>query len=126
MVGKTAQELYPDDDRIRRVAARALEVAGYTVLLARDGEEGLAVARAAGRPIHLLVTDVVMPHMDGRSLAEALQSQDGKLRVLYTSGYTDDAIVRYGVQRADVAFLRKPYTLEALRTKVREVLDPAD
>lgn len=113
MVGKTAQELCPDDDRIRRVAARALEAAGYTVLL-------------AGRPIHLLVTDVVMPHMDGRSLAEALQSQDGKLRVLYTSGYTDDAIVRYGVQRADVAFLRKPYTLEALRTKVREVLDAAD
>ena len=69
------------------------------------------------------MTDVVMPHMGGRELAESLRAQRAAMRVLYTSGYTDDAVVRYGVQHAEVAFVSKPFDLSTLRRKVREVLD---
>ena len=122
MVGKTAQELYPDDDRIRRVAARALEVAGYTVLLARDGEEGLAVARAAGRPIHLLVTDVVMPDMNGRELWDRLKRLRPDLKVLYMSGYTDDVIADRGALEPGAPLVGKPFTSDVLLRHVRSVL----
>jgi PAS domain S-box-containing protein len=114
--------LVEDEEPIRRIAARALSAAGYTVLQACDGVEGLELAQRHPGPIHALVTDVVMPRMDGRSLAQTLASLHPSIRVLYTSGYTDDAVVRYGVEHAEVSFLPKPYSMSDLRRSVREIL----
>jgi CheY-like chemotaxis protein len=112
-----------DEEALRNVATRALTAAGYTVLAAADGEEALrAVARHAGA-IHLLVSDVIMPGMGGATLAQELTARRPELRVLYMSGYTDDAIVRHGVLEAGTHFLAKPFTAPDLTRKVREVLD---
>lgn len=112
-----------DEDPIRCVVARALRSSGYVVLEARDGPDALRrLAEHDGR-VDLLLTDVVMPHMDGRTLADELSRARPDLRVLFTSGYTDDAILRYGVERARVAFLRKPFDLSTLRKRVRDALD---
>ncbi len=115
--------LVEDDDSLRKIALRTLKRLGYTILQAEHGEEALAIVANHTGPIHLLLTDVVMPRMDGRELAERLAPALPELRVLYTSGYTDDAVVRHGVLQAQVAFIAKPYTPAALRRKVREVLD---
>jgi PAS domain S-box-containing protein len=120
-----------DEEALRNVARRTLETAGYTVLTAADGNEAvLTIAEHAG-DIHLVVTDVVMPRMSGRVLAEELAKTRPTLRVLYMSGYTDDAIVRHGVLDAGTHFLGKPFTAADLARAVREVLDegitrPAD
>ncbi|MFO0616164.1 MAG: PAS domain S-box protein [Polyangiaceae bacterium] len=114
--------LVEDELPIRRIAARALLAAGYTVLQACDGVEGLELARRHQGPIHALVTDVVMPRMDGRSLAQALASTHPHIRVLYTSGYPDDAVVRYGVEHQAVSLLSKPYSMSDLRSAVHELL----
>ncbi len=115
--------LVEDDESLRKIALRTLKRMGYTILQAEHGEEALAVAAKHSGPIHLLLTDVVMPRMDGRELAERLGPAFPELKVLYTSGYTDDAVVRHGVLQAQVSFIAKPYTPAALRRKVREVLD---
>src|SRR5262249_14352970 len=101
---------------------------GYHVLEARHGAEAIEISERHRGPIHLMVTDVVMPQMSGRELAQRLLPVRPDMRVLYMSGYTDDAIVRHGVLGAGMAFLSKPFTPEALAVKVREVLDapPAD
>jgi YesN/AraC family two-component response regulator len=93
------------------------------VLEARDGEEGLRVARQRQGPIHLLVTDVVMPRLGGRQLAERLTRDRPELRVLFVSGYTDEASTRPGAPGAGGAFLQKPFNPVRLAQKVREVLD---
>ncbi|MBN9120071.1 MAG: response regulator [Planctomycetes bacterium] len=116
--------LVEDDERVRRFARIVLESYGYTVLEARHGRDALQAADQ-NPPADLLLTDVVMPEMGGRELAEALRVRSPGLRVLYASGYTDDAAVRHGIVSADDAFLQKPYTPLALARKAREVLDAA-
>jgi DNA-binding response OmpR family regulator len=93
------------------------------VLEAADGDEALAVAARQPGPIHLLVTDVVMPRRSGRELAERLREARPGIKVLYMSGYTDDTVIRHGLEEAEHALLQKPFSGAALATKVREVLD---
>jgi len=114
--------LAEDDARVRDMARAALRSFGYAVLEARDGEEAVRVAAAYPGPIDLLITDVVMPGMGGRQVAEELARRRPGLRVLYVSGYTDDAVIRHGVLHAETAFLQKPFTMAALANKVRRVL----
>jgi PAS domain S-box-containing protein len=115
--------LAEDETGVRSLARRALQRFGYTVLEAGNGEEALRVAREYGDPIDLLLTDVVMPEMGGRELAQILTRERPTTRVLYTSGYPDTAGLQEEVRESVVAYLPKPYTPEELAKKVREVLD---
>jgi CheY-like chemotaxis protein len=115
--------LVEDALRVRAVVREILEMNGYNVLEARHGVEALEISERHRGPIHLMVTDVVMPQMSGRELAQRLQPLRPDMKVLYMSGYTDDAIVRHGVLGAGMAFLSKPFTPDALALKVLEVLD---
>jgi len=115
--------LVEDALRVRAVVREILEMNGYHVLEARHGAEAIEISERHRGPIHLMVTDVVMPQMSGRELAQRLLPVRPDLRVLYMSGYTDDAIVRHGVLGAGMAFLSKPFTPDALAVKVRELLD---
>jgi len=111
-----------DDPGVREVAARALLSAGYRVLTAVSGEQALAMAAAATEPIHLLLTDVVMPGMNGRELAERLLPLHTETRVLYTSGYAEDIIAHHGVLEEGIQFLQKPFTIQSLARKVNDIL----
>lgn len=115
--------LVEDAEPVRASVRRMLERCGYVVLEAESGAAALELARAHGRPIHLLLTDVVLTDMKGTEVAIQLAHVRPELRVLYMSGYTDDAIVRNGVLQAGIAFLQKPFTLSALARKIRSVLD---
>ena len=111
-----------DDDRVRALAVESLNELGYTVVDARDGDEALAILN--GRPdIALLLTDIVMPRMSGRQLADQAQVLQPGLKVLYTTGFTRNAVVHNGVLDAGVMFLPKPFTMGQLAAKVRETLD---
>jgi CheY-like chemotaxis protein len=112
-----------DAEPLLRLAARILQSVGYTVLTASNGGEALLVLERHEGPVQLMLTDVVMPRMSGRDLAERLRSAHPEMKVLYTSGYTDDAIVHHGVLDEGVAFIVKPYTVADLTQKVRAVLD---
>jgi PAS domain S-box-containing protein len=115
--------LVEDDAQLRQLASSVLSHCGYKVLPAAGTEEGLALCRANHRDIHLLVTDVIMPGMNGRQLAEQVKRISPSTKVLYVSGYTSNAIVHYGVLDPGLWFLPKPFSLSALVAKVREVLD---
>ena len=117
--------LAEDDDTVRKFTRLALESQGYVVLDGGSGAEALRTADDHGGPIDLLVTDVVMPVVGGRDLADALRARYPGLKVLYVSGYTDDAVVRHGIVEATDAFLQKPFTPLALARKVRAILDGA-
>jgi CheY-like chemotaxis protein len=112
-----------DEDAVRAFAALALQMQSYTVLQAESGKRALQIIGKQPGHIDLLVTDVVMPGLNGRELAQALGVRYPNLKVLYVSGYTDDAIIRHGILEEEVAFLNKPYTAQSLARKVREVLD---
>jgi CheY-like chemotaxis protein len=113
-----------DEIEVRKLVAEILKGQGYTVIEASNGQEAVKVSREnAGKKIHLLLTDVVMPGMSGRELAVTLGLQHPKMKVLYMSGYTDNAIVHHGVLEEGVNYIQKPFTLDALARKVREVLD---
>jgi CheY-like chemotaxis protein len=116
--------LVEDEETVRKLACTVLQKYGYTVLEAPNGEEALRIVQGQnGNPIHLMVTDVVMPGMSGRQLAERLVSLWPKLKVLYMSGYTDNAIVHHGVLDPGIAYIQKPFAPDALASKVREILD---
>jgi PAS domain S-box-containing protein len=116
--------LVEDEPAVRVVAVQTLQEQGYTVLEAANGDEALRVAQErAEEAIHLLLTDVVMPRMSGKELASQLKTIRPGLKVLFISGYTDNAIIHNGVLEPGIAFLQKPFTPEVLARKVREVLD---
>ncbi|WP_291272647.1 ATP-binding protein [Geothrix sp.] len=114
--------LVEDEDQVRSVTGTILRQAGYTVLEARNGAEAEALCAQCMDEIHLLLTDVIMPGMNGRQVSERVTSAHPNLAVLFMSGYTDDAILRHGVLEANVPFLQKPFTPAKLRMKVREAL----
>ncbi len=115
--------LVEDEEAVRRLALVALERRGYRVLAAGSAAEAMALATGHQGPLHLLLTDVVMPDMGGRQLAEALTARRPGLKVLFMSGYTDDTVLRDGLASADRSFLQKPFSVAALGRRVREVLD---
>jgi hypothetical protein len=115
--------LVDDEDGLRDLAQEILEAHGYRVLVARDGAEALTLAQHHAGPIDLLLTDVVMPKLSGRQVAEQLASGRPAMRVLYMTGYTDDVALRQGLAQATTALLPKPFTPDRLLRRVREVLD---
>jgi CheY-like chemotaxis protein len=114
--------LVEDTTSLREMAREYLESVGYSVLVASSGAKALQHAKDFRGPIHLLLTDIVMPGMNGPDLARQLVSLRPGIKVIFTSGYTDDAIARQGVLDPAVAFIQKPYRPKALARKIREVL----
>lgn len=115
--------LVEDEEMVRDMATEILREGGYFVLEARHGNEAMALSKQYEGQIHLMLSDVVMPQMSGRELAERLTPLRSNMKVLYMSGYTDDAIVHHGVLEEGTAFIGKPFSPDALTRKVREVLD---
>jgi CheY-like chemotaxis protein len=115
--------LVEDEEAVRRLARLVLEKMGYRVLEAASAEEAFSVATGHSGGIDLLLTDSVMPGMSGPDLARSLRPRRPEMRVLFMSGYTDDAIVRHGLLEPTEAFLQKPFTPDVLARKVRDVLD---
>ncbi len=115
--------LVEDDAVVRGPAQRMLEHLGYRVHACASGPEALASAAALGGRLDLLVTDVVIPHMNGRELAERLTAAWPGVRVLFASGYPQNVIAQHGMLERGIEFLPKPYSLESLARRVREVLD---
>ncbi|MDX6694372.1 MAG: hypothetical protein QOF02_1975 [Blastocatellia bacterium] len=115
--------LVEDEEMVREMTREILQESGYRVIEAKHGHEALLVAEQHNGPIHLMLSDVVMPQMSGRELAEQLSPLRREMKVLYMSGYTDDAIVHHGVLDEGMAFIEKPFTPNALTRKLREVLN---
>ena len=111
-----------DEDRVRHMSVDSLRELGYTIVQAADGEQALAMLAIEPR-VDLLFTDIVMPGINGRILADRARADRPELRVLYTTGYTRNAIVHNGMLDPGVAFLAKPFTMDQLAGKVRQVLD---
>jgi CheY-like chemotaxis protein len=114
-----------DEDALREAICNYLRNLGYTVLSANSGQQALSIASQQGH-IDLLITDLVMPKMSGRELSHVLGSLRPDLKTVFMSGYTDDAVLRHGIQEMSAAFLQKPFSLGTLARKVRETLGRAD
>ena len=115
--------LVEDEPIVMNATAEILHEYGYSVLKAFNGVEALRIAQEYDEPIHLLLTDVVMPLMGGRELATRFQEIQPEARVIYTSGYVDDEALRLSVLEEKAEFLQKPFTPQDLTRKVREILD---
>jgi len=122
--GHESLVLVEDEPSLRRLMTRVLEDTGYHVVAFANGAEALEHVTAQDAPVDLLITDVVMPQMDGHELATQLRERERIRAVLYVSGYTSTGIVRHGVLPEDTAFLSKPFTLDQLLRAVREALRP--
>jgi len=123
--GKETILLVEDDVGLRELISTALGKYGFTVLEAAQGDEALLLCEREKSPIHLMLTDVVMPQISGSALADQLKLLHPEMQVLFMSGYTEDAIIHHGVLNSDVNFIPKPFRILALVQKVREVLDAA-
>jgi signal transduction histidine kinase len=121
--GKETILLVEDEEYVRTLTARMLEKQGYNVIQAREGNEALDLSSKYEGTIDMLLTDVVMPHMNGKILAKHLTQIRTDIKVLYLSGYTGSIIVRQGILESNNAFLQKPYTMESLTHKIRNVFD---
>lgn len=115
--------LVEDEEMVRNLTRQILEECGYTIIEARDGLEALKICETEEYKFDLLVTDVIMPQMGGRQLAEIFKSKLPEMRILFTSGYTDDAVVRRGVIETNTNFIQKPYSPIGLANKIREILN---
>ncbi|MCK8601877.1 CHASE domain-containing protein [Desulfoferrobacter suflitae] len=123
MAGTETILLVEDDEEVRRLAGAILERKGYTVLSAENGPAALTVLQSHEGPLHLLLTDVVMPGINGKELYLEVSKQHPSIKVLYMSGYTNNVIAHRGVLESRVPYLQKPFTIQALAAKVREVID---
>ena len=112
-----------DDDMVRALVCVTLEGSGYEVLEAASGEAALRLCEEHAGPVHVLVTDMVMPGMGGRVLADRLQASRPGLRVLYVSGYAESEVIEHGDPAPETAFVQKPFTPEELALQVRALLD---
>ena len=121
--GKETILIVEDVAGLRRLMTRTLQAKGYTVLVADSGDEALSVIEHHPHPIHLMITDVVMPGMSGPKLAERLTTIAPHMKVLYMSGYTDDVVLRHGILDAGMPFINKPFAAEDLATLIRRILD---
>ena len=121
--GKETVLVVEDDRMVRRLAVDILRRQGYRVLEAEAGGEGLLISEQYKEPIHLILTDIVMPHMSGPELIERLRQVRKDFKVLYMTGYTDEAIVNHGILEEGIELIHKPFTIQKLSRKVREVLD---
>jgi len=122
-VGSKTVLLVEDEKSVRALASRILSERGYNILQASDGMEALKIAREHGGNIDLVLTDVVMPGISGKTLVARLELERPGIKSLYISGYTDSAIVDHGILNSNTAFLQKPFTVQSLAQKVREVIN---
>jgi DNA-binding NtrC family response regulator len=121
--GQETVLLVEDEEMVRKLSHEILEMNGYRVFSAANGEEACRMCDVYIGEIHLMITDVVMPQMSGRELAERVVKDRPEMLVLYMSGYTHDAIVRHGVLVDSMTFLQKPFTPDSFARKVRELLE---
>jgi CheY-like chemotaxis protein len=122
VIGSETILLVEDDEMVRNFTVKALKGCGYDVLIAADGDEAVRIAGGHEGPIDLMLTDVVMPGISGQELENRVKASRPEIKVLYMSGYTDNAIVHHGILDPGKAFLPKPFTLDSLGRKVREAL----
>jgi len=127
-LGRVAQDietilLVEDDEVVRKLVSEVLDNEGYRLLEAANGVAALSICAQYEERIHLLLTDVIMPEMSGRALADRLVPQHPEMKVLFMSGYTDDVIADHGVLDTGTAFIQKPFAPDVLAKKVRDVLD---
>jgi CheY-like chemotaxis protein len=123
VIGSETILIAEDDNSVRKLAQSTLKKKGYKVLVAENGEDALQISKAYDGSIDLIITDVVMPKINGKELVERLQPLFPDIKVIFMSGYTDNAIAHHGVLDSDMNFLEKPFTPEGLAKKAREILD---